>query len=878
MLKRFKKIIIALLVIITLFEFVYTTNISYGVTAIELLNGATNLAGGIVSILLWRQRITITAITMGLDIITTILVKDFGVTDSKYENLLINPYAIFFNKYKLLDINFFKISDADNEGIRKMREGIAAWYHVVQAISASAMLAVLIYVGIRMALSTLAEDKAKYKKMLADWVVGVVLLFSMHWIIIATVYANDAIVESLEAMFRGLEDETSHLAISYLVENLAIMSVLSVGLVSFSAMMVFVMVVFQTIMFLLGYITRMIKLAFLIIISPLIVITYAIDRMGDGKAQAFNAWLKEYVFTILIQPFHCIIYFAFGSVAMKLLITGMAGDSYSIHNIGDVIIGNLTSLFTADVAMDKLSMGIFAVLSLKFINDAEQIVRHIFHFEDDSKGSLAVGAAITMGAIANAQKIGSAARKGINEFGTNISDIRRDTSTRMNKVQGILKGSENGLARGIGGLMEKGREGAEKVSEGISNSKFSQFIGNSSNTVKRKISGVRQFNEKFKRKLNNSGRIGQWMLRKNSLSHALGSMAFMASMASGSGVIESLGKGAAFEKAGNELFPTSNNNLATSQEDYLEEIEQAAYDKIGDEIESTTKEFEEVDDKLTEMGVAQNDDNYEAHQNKANELEKEASELEEEANQTFTSEDAKKLAEYEKTLQETGKLQTEAANEEYKELLKKQANAQVRRQEAAKKRLEIDKEKEIAGLMEKRKTFRDKISLLSKQKEEFFTNPDAIKARMINYRSGASAKELKAAAHEVMQLIIEAKHRKDEKLGPESMDHDIELDDDEVEDINNTQEYIKKALSDATIMHSGVDFDDIISRSTDLDPSDSMYEDLKAALVRYFTEMKKDELASAWEKSAQYSGDPDAMDDAMITILMSKIKGNKFRL
>ena len=233
MLKKVKRIIIALLLIITLFEFVYSTNICYGATTIEILNGVTNLAGGIVSILLWRQRIIITAITMGIDAITTMLVSGFGVNDTQYKNVLINPYAIFFNKYKLLDINFFKISEAEDDGIRQMRINIAQWYHVMQGISAAAMLVVLIYVGIRMALSTLAEDKAKYKKMLVDWVVGVVLLFSMHWIIVATVYTNNAIVKGLEVMFTSIQgDNASNLAVSYLMESLALMSVLSIWLMN----------------------------------------------------------------------------------------------------------------------------------------------------------------------------------------------------------------------------------------------------------------------------------------------------------------------------------------------------------------------------------------------------------------------------------------------------------------------------------------------------------------------------------------------------------------------------------------------------------------------------------------------------------------------
>ena len=227
-------------------------------------------------------------------------------------------------------------------------------------------------------------------------------------------------------------------------------------------------------------------------------------------------------------------------------------------------------------------------------------------------------------------------------------------------------------------------------------------------------------------------------------------------------------------------------------------------------------------------------------------------------------------------MKKNGKLQGKA-KKDYNRLLKMKANAEARKIEAEKKRQEAKKEKEKANLIGKRNGLKDKIATLSNQKNEFFTNPDAIKQRMINYRSGANPKELKASANEVMQLIMAAILARKQKSGPESMGHDIELDDDELDEANAAHEYIKKALTNATLMHSGVDFDDMISRTTDLDPADPIYEDLKNALSKYFMEFKKNELASAWQKSAQYNGDPDAMDDEMITILMSKILKDRFR-
>ena len=45
---------------------------------------------------------------------------------------------------------------------------------------------------------------------------------------------------------------------------------------------------------------------FLIMIAPLITVTYAIDKAGDGKAQAFSIWIKEFAVNVLIQPLHAL--------------------------------------------------------------------------------------------------------------------------------------------------------------------------------------------------------------------------------------------------------------------------------------------------------------------------------------------------------------------------------------------------------------------------------------------------------------------------------------------------------------------------------------------------------------------------------------------
>ena len=71
----------------------------------------------------------------------------------------------------------------------------------------------------------------------------------------------------------------------------------------------------------LAYFKRTLSVFFLTIIAPFITVTYPIDKIGDGKAQAFDTWFKEYIINVLVQPIHAVIYLVFvytaGNIATK---------------------------------------------------------------------------------------------------------------------------------------------------------------------------------------------------------------------------------------------------------------------------------------------------------------------------------------------------------------------------------------------------------------------------------------------------------------------------------------------------------------------------------------------------------------------------------
>ena len=262
---------------------------------------------------------------------------------------------IIFNKVKITDINFFDIDGADGT-IKIIRGNVAAWYVGVRNLASVVLVIILIYVGIRMAISTIAEEKAKYKKMLIDWFTSMCLLFVLHFIIILTIQLNNTLVGAI-----GDASSTGDIAKQFL-DNALNNVYFTKGM---GNAICYLLLEALTFGFLIAYIKRMITIAFLIIIAPLVTITYSIDRMGDGSSQALNTWFKEFAYNILIQPFHCIAFLALCSAAVDL------GEK-------------------ANLADATLAICLLAFLA----KSAEDIVKRIFGFQAQSMASPVAAAAL----------------------------------------------------------------------------------------------------------------------------------------------------------------------------------------------------------------------------------------------------------------------------------------------------------------------------------------------------------------------------------------------------------------------------------------------------------------------------------------------------
>ena len=238
----------------------------------------------------------------------------------------------------------------------ELQATIATWYNALRRIALVGLLSALVYIGIRIVLSsTSAKEKAKYKSMLKDWLVAICLLFTLHYIMSITITVVNKINEVISISSISADGE------DVLMTSLRnkILNGEEWNVVLTYVVIYFVLAVY-TVKYTVQYVKRVAYMAFLTMIAPLITLTYPLDKIKDNKAQAFDMWIKDYVFFALIQVVHLLIYYIF---------LGSAIDLASEGN------------------------WLFAIVAIGFITPAEKLIKKMFGFEKSKTlGSMAAGA------------------------------------------------------------------------------------------------------------------------------------------------------------------------------------------------------------------------------------------------------------------------------------------------------------------------------------------------------------------------------------------------------------------------------------------------------------------------------------------------------
>ena len=318
----------------------------------------------------------------------------FGISDKYHIPVATySPEQIFAGKVPGLDINFINPNgskivniagkDVEINSAKQLQGTIASWYVAIRNLAVVGLLSILVYVGIRIIISSTASDKAKYKQMLVDWLIALCILFFMHYLMSFILTMTESVCTAIAG------DGSSNITVNVTDENGShTFNTNLLGLARFKTqykdfgpkmayLIMYLALVIYTVVFTWFYLKRLLMMAFLTLIAPAVALTYPIDKMNDGKAQAFDAWLKEYAFNALIQPFHLIIYYVFVTSAMDLASTNI----------------------------------IYMIAALAFIMPAEKILRKFFGFDKAGAGTLgALAGGLTAGSLIS--KLGKGKSRG----------------------------------------------------------------------------------------------------------------------------------------------------------------------------------------------------------------------------------------------------------------------------------------------------------------------------------------------------------------------------------------------------------------------------------------------------------------------------------
>lgn len=300
----------------------------------------------------------------------------------KFPKFKYSPEEIFLGNVDMLSIDFITGKVTDYEGIRDnnstgwkaIRKNVATWYKIMRYIALIGLLSVLIYTGIRIIISSNAGDKAKYKERIVNWFVAIVLLFVMHYLMafIVTVVQNittlfGSSIGKITVVAGDMKFDTNLIGLARFQMQQQPLSKQVVNLI------IYIALVTLTLKFTITYLRRMLNMAFLTLIAPIVALTYPIDKM-NGQAQGFNLWLKDYIYNSLLQPMHYFLYL--------------------------ILINSCLTL--------AASNPIYAIVALLFMSEAEKLLKQIFGFQRARMG--------TVGGIAGAMKTAAVTSMLMNMF------------------------------------------------------------------------------------------------------------------------------------------------------------------------------------------------------------------------------------------------------------------------------------------------------------------------------------------------------------------------------------------------------------------------------------------------------------------------------
>lgn len=279
----------------------------------------------------------------------------FGTSATSASGERITVESVFFNQIPILDANFFNFETAggreittevevsapllpgetvqkitvpdENNLVYLLRKNLATWYSIFRNFSIAALLIVLVYLGIKMAITVSAEKKADYKKMLLGWVTSFLIVMFIHLFMYAVIVFNDQLV----GVIKNIGQSLSNSAVNTSNEEINMYDAVRAKAYAFNykegtaATIIYIYLIYLLIRFIFIYLKRFITIYILALSGTLMGIKHALEKIAGKKTTSLHKWMKEYAFNVLLQSVHALIYVVFIGIALNISQDSLAG-------------------------------------------------------------------------------------------------------------------------------------------------------------------------------------------------------------------------------------------------------------------------------------------------------------------------------------------------------------------------------------------------------------------------------------------------------------------------------------------------------------------------------------------------------------------------
>lgn len=359
--------------------------------------------------------------------IGTVLVNGL---DLHFSRIFIGPDTIFSGQIEMLDANIFKVDTALNIGddsfnfgevfqdsnlIGTIKVGIASTYVTLRNLAALIMLGGLIFSGIRILVSSnIPTQKQEWLRILQDWVIGMALLIFSHVIMVTIFWISDKLTEGLSRSLYGFGGLNFQLMWQCLVSMDFAEQIVSLAMFGYMT--------YLTVVFAVAYFKRLLWVCVLIVIAPITSTMYAFGRQGKS---IYSRWLKEYTMTVLVQPYHIIIYYVLVSVPLNMV--NSTGGGFSL----------------ADPASTLAA--VYGLIAMSMIRPAEKWIRELCGMHQG---------VVSMASFDSGKQTLDAVAKAINDIAkkvvTTIVAIKTGGASKM-----IANGAGSAVTKNVGGALAK---------------------------------------------------------------------------------------------------------------------------------------------------------------------------------------------------------------------------------------------------------------------------------------------------------------------------------------------------------------------------------------------------------------------------------------